>query len=285
MKYNFLRFPGGRSKAVTFSYDDGSRHDVRLIDTFNRYGLKGTFNLIGERVAVEKGLSKDFIQNEILAKGHEVANHGYEHRALDTLHPIEGIREVLDCRLVLEQAFGGVIRGFAFPDRSVNRFKSPVTYERVRRDLVDCGIVYTRVTDGDNDAFDLPEDWFNWVPTAHHDNPELFDYIERFLSMDVDGLYRSRRGPKLFYVWGHAHEFENKSNWERLDEICEKLAGHDDIWYATNMEIYDYVTAYHSLVYSADSLTVYNPSLLDVFFDVDGVAYTVKSGETIRLEK
>ena len=45
MAYRFLRFPGGRAKAVTFSYDDGVRHDLRLADTLNRYGLKGTFNI------------------------------------------------------------------------------------------------------------------------------------------------------------------------------------------------------------------------------------------------
>lgn len=30
MRYRFLRFPGGKDKAVTFSYDDGFRYDIRL---------------------------------------------------------------------------------------------------------------------------------------------------------------------------------------------------------------------------------------------------------------
>ena len=34
----------GRMKAVTFSYDDGSIHDVRLADTLTKYGMKCTFN-------------------------------------------------------------------------------------------------------------------------------------------------------------------------------------------------------------------------------------------------
>jgi len=37
-----------------------------------------------------------------------------------------------------------------------------------------------------------------------------------------------------------------------------------DFWYATNMEIYEYVQAYKSLVYSADGKIVYNPTLLDI---------------------
>ncbi len=31
-----------KMKAVTFSYDDGVTQDIRLIDMFNKYGLKAT---------------------------------------------------------------------------------------------------------------------------------------------------------------------------------------------------------------------------------------------------
>ena len=50
------------------------------------------------------------------------------------------------------------------------------------------------------------------------------------------------------------------------------------------MEIYDYVTAYNSLIFSADSKTVYNPTLLKVWFDIGGKIYSVNSGETITIE-
>ena len=36
---------GGKNKALTFSYDDGVTQDVRLIEIFNKYGLRATFNL------------------------------------------------------------------------------------------------------------------------------------------------------------------------------------------------------------------------------------------------
>ena len=29
MRYRFLRFPGGKTKAVTFIYDDGCRQDIK----------------------------------------------------------------------------------------------------------------------------------------------------------------------------------------------------------------------------------------------------------------
>ena len=36
---------GGINKAITFSYDDGVTQDVRLIEIFNKYNIKATFNL------------------------------------------------------------------------------------------------------------------------------------------------------------------------------------------------------------------------------------------------
>ena len=83
------------------------------------------------------------------------------------------------------------------------------------------------------------------------------------------------------YIWGHSYEFNNNDNWELIEEICQKLANNDEIWYATNIEIYDYVEAYKRLIYSADGHKIYNPTLYEIWLDVDGKLHSVKSGETI----
>ena len=44
-KFLFMRFPEGRAKALTFSYDDGVEQDIRLVEILNKHGMKGTFNL------------------------------------------------------------------------------------------------------------------------------------------------------------------------------------------------------------------------------------------------
>ena len=49
------------------------------------------------------------------------------------------------------------------------------------------------------------------------------------------------------------------------------------------MEIYEYVNAYNSLVFSADSTIVYNPTRYDVWFYADGTLYKVSAGETIKV--
>ena len=45
IEYNV--YPGGKRRIVTFSYDDGSETDARLIELFNKYGVKSTFHLTG----------------------------------------------------------------------------------------------------------------------------------------------------------------------------------------------------------------------------------------------
>ena len=112
------------------------------------------------------------------------------------------------------------------------------------------------------------------------------EYADKFLSIDPDqeNLYYPNRYPRLFYLWGHSFEFENNKNWELLDAICEKLGGHEDVWYATNMEIYEYVQAYNALVFSANGQKVYNPTLMTVWFRTEAKVYRVDPGQTLNLE-
>lgn len=282
MTYCFLRFPGGRLKAVTLSYDDGHRSDIRLSETITRYGLKCTFNLCSGLIGKgEPFLTAEEIREHILDKGHEIAVHGEYHRACGLVRPADCVRDVLNCRLALESRFGGIIRGMAYPDSGIRHFENGASYEEVRRILQGLGIAYARSLGGDNDRFDLPTDWYNWVPTAHHANPKVLDFIEKFHSIrDFD--YPARNTPRLFYLWGHSFEFEN-TGWELLETICARLSGHEDVWYAANTEIYDYVAAYNSLIFSADGLTVYNPTLVRLWMYADGAILTIDPGETKRI--
>lgn len=283
MKYLFMRYPGGLSKAVTLSYDDGTPSDIRLCDTVSAYGMKCTFNLGGSDVEARRCVCLDYVKENMLGRGHEVANHGYLHRAMDCIRMADCVAEVLDGRRALEREFGILIRGYVYADRCLRADEAPEVYARVRPMLEDLEITYARTAGGDNDRFDLPSDFYQWMPTAHHKNPNLFDWIDRFTSLDINSLYIAERRPRLFYIWGHSNEFETGGNWNRLEEICRRLGGREDIWYATNGEIYDYVQAFRSLVFSADGLTVYNPTLLTVFADCDGTPVTIPSGATVSL--
>lgn len=275
-----MRFPGGKEKAVTFSYDDGVCQDKRLAEIFDKYGMKATFNFTSW-----SDYSAEEIEEYFLSKGHEIAVHGMLHRATGNIRPIEGIREVLELRMLLEKKCGQIIRGMAYPDSGITRFSNFTNYDMIKQYLTELDIAYSRTLGGDNKSFELPMDFHAWMPTAHHDNPEILNYIDEFFALDFDKLYYPHRTPRLFYIWGHSYEFDKKNNWEHIEKICEKFAEHDEVWRATNIEIYDYVESYKALRRSADGTMVQNPTNQTVWFDVDGKLYSVNPGETITVSE
>lgn len=279
MKYRFLQFPGGKMKAVTLSYDDGYPQDLRFSDVITHYGLKCTFNL-----TAKNRLTPEQVREYMLDRGHEIAVHGAQHRAMGVQRPIDGIKDVLDCRKHLESTYDIFVRGMAYPDTGIRRFANTAEYGDIKQYLTDLGIVYSRTLGGDNSSFTLPTDWHAWMPTAHHGNPALPEWIDKFLELDYNAFSITGVYPRLLYIWGHSFEFENNHNWDVLYKICEKISGREDIWYATNMEIYEYVTAYHSLIYSADGTVIYNPTRFKIWFVIDKKPYVIESGETLRIQ-
>lgn len=289
MHYRFLRYPGGKAKAVTFSYDDGCRHDIRLSKILTEHGMKCTFNISSGLFGKDNRdwhLTAGEIKEHIVDNGHEIAVHGKMHMAPGLSRPIDCIQDVLNCRLELEKTFDRIVRGMAYPDSGITNLQNEAGYDNIRSYLQDLGIVYSRTLGGDNNEFRLPSDWMAWMPTAHHENSRIMAYIEAFLSLDPDGekAYCAQRYPRLFYLWGHSFEFDRSNNWELLEEICDKLGGHEDIWYATNMEIYEYVQAYNALVFSADGQKVYNPNLMTVWFRTDTKVYSVDPGQMLTID-
>ena len=67
--------------------------------------------------------------------------------------------------------------------------------------------------------------------TCHHNDPRLMELADGFLNGKVS------RDPWLFYLWGHAYEFDIHGEWERFEEFCRLISGHEDIYYGTNREV------------------------------------------------
>ena len=215
----FMRYPGGKAKAVTFSYDDGALSDRRLSDIFTKYGMKATFNLNCE-CCHGRSFSKEEMYEIYFDRGHEVAVHGEYHRANGNTRPIEGIRDVLNCRLELEEKCDCIIRGMAYPDSGIRSFGNFGTYESVKQYLTELDIAYARTLGEDNQSFRLPQDFHAWMPSAAHSNPEIMIYIDNFLAIDTSTkVYHAARYPRLLYIWGHSYEFDNKNNWDLIETI------------------------------------------------------------------
>lgn len=250
-----MRFPGGLAKAMTLSYDDGNEQDVQLVETLDRYGLKCTFNLntglmpevrpVWREGKLNRRLTPTAVKELYGNSGHEIALHSSTHVWLESIPSAYAMKEILDNKVALEALFERPVRGLAYPFGTYS--------EEVVDILKSCGIVYAR-TVNDNKKFELPTDWLCWDPTCRHLCPDLMTLGENFVNM------KPERKVKVFYLWGHGFEFERDNNWELIENFG-KLVGHkDDIWYATNIEIYDYVKAYESLIWTTDLSIVKNPT-------------------------
>lgn len=276
-----LRFPGGKRRALTLSYDDGVEQDVQLIEIMKKYGLKGTFNLNSgvykpEGVTYEPGtihrrMDRESVSNLYTANGMEVAVHGLTHPFLEKLPYNLCVQEIMKDRENLEQQFDTIVRGMAYPFGTYN--------DEVVDILKYCGIAYSRTVISTH-RFDLPTDWLRLPATCHHNDPKLMELAQAFV--DDDSMYFRWGDAQLFYLWGHSYEFEEHDNWNVIEEFASFMSGREDIWYATNIEIYDYIEAYRKLIISMDGSKICNPTSQKIWFHVDGEDYVIESGETLR---
>ena len=271
---DFNVFKDGKGHAVTFSYDDGNFESDRiLIEKLNAHGAKGTFHLNSMRY--QKATEERLEEIRQLYAGHEVSAHTVHHGFLDRMPKPTMINEVFGDRQGLERIFGYIVNGMSYPFGTYN--------DEVKEVLRASGIVYSRTVNA-TQKFSLPNDFLEWHPTCHHKN--ALACADDFLA-GLDGKYKHM----LFYIWGHSYEFENNKNWDLLDELLAKICGLDNVWYATNIEIYNYKMAQRQLLVSADETIVYNPTQTEVCirhgYDSTSSStlktVTIKPGETVKL--
>ncbi len=268
LKNIYTVFPYGKHKVLTLSYDDGKIPDRRLVALLNEYGLKCTFNVNG---GLENNSFKESYNERIpvseykeLYKGHEVACHTYTHPTIARCPKEQIALQVLEDRRVLEKAMGTTVRGMAYPngsfdDQVVDIFKA-------------CGIVHARTVNSTM-YYGMPSDFLRWNPTCHHANPELDRLCCEFKDLHkTQYLY-------MFYLWGHSYEFERDNNWEIIEKFAKEMSGLDDIWYATNIDIVDYMDAASRIQVSVNGDFAYNPNAMSVWIEVDKKAIKLLPGK------
>ena len=272
MKTPIYLFPGGKSKAVTFSYDDGCIQDEKLIGIFNRYGIKATFNLNGAAVdgrdwSESQRIAADQVKE--LYAGHEVAAHAEFHAGLDRIAATDVIREIFNDRMILEKAVGYPVTGFAYPcgqysDKSIEILRA-------------AGFEYARTTEYCGPCRYIPDDFMRWKPTCHH--RDALQHMDAVLN-------ETRPLMQTLYIYGHSFEFDRDDNWDLIEMICQKLTGLPDAWYCTNIMLCRYVKAIRSLVSGANGHLLYNPTAETVWFFADGWGMSdlrsVAPGETVE---
>ncbi len=222
----------GKKKAVTFSFDDGLREDAKLIEIFDRLGLKGTFN-IPSGVLLEGHPLNDPKENFSFSEirdayaGHEVAGHTLDHPRLSKLADEEIIRQVEEDRLVLSEACGYEVVGFAYPYGDCDGRVAKLIKEHT-------GIRYGRLVERPRTPFAfLGQDPITYLPSLYIGDKDFEETVRAFLSVNESE-------PRLLCIWGHARDFGAKTgvSWELFEQRCRQLSGREDVFYGTNREVF-----------------------------------------------
>ena len=131
--------PGTR-KLVALTFDDGPNplYTVNLLNEMKRYNAHGTFFLVGKMAQQYPDLVL-----QILADGHELANHTYTHPNLTKLNQQQIIAEVLRTRTVIKEITGRQTNLFRPPGGNIDLF--------VKKQLraLDYNIVYWDINAGE----------------------------------------------------------------------------------------------------------------------------------------
>ena len=221
-------------------------------------------------------MKREEVKDLYLPSGNEVALHGTYHISLTTVDDGVALNDVMGDRASLELLLDTIVTGYAYPCGR---------YDDRTADLLRlCGVSYARTIDS-TERFDIPKDWLKFHPTCSHSNPRLMELAKEFVEYKADpkSSYLTK-APKLFCVWGHSYSFDDYDNWHIIEEFAEYVGNREDIWYATNMEIYRYIKAYDSLVFGINRNCVYNPSAIDVYINYFDKEYVVPAGKTIPIE-
>ena len=169
-------------KIFTFSFDDGTVQDKRLIAMLKKYGFTATFNLSSGLFGYEYSFDMNghhVVHTRLSAeeakevyKGFEVAAHTRTHNCLRLLPRKEIIEEVVPDYIALSELFGYPVRGLAYAWGGTN-------YDRLSTDILqnDTNIRYARNVE-ESGTLNFPENFLEWHPSAHI----LSDDTDRLLS-------------------------------------------------------------------------------------------------------
>ena len=236
----------------------------------NRHGLKGTFNLNAGIDWDAKRIPPEEYRS--LYAGHEVACHTYTHPTIARC-PLEQVaQQILADRRGLESLTGAPVRGLAYPNGSYS--------EEIIRMLPALGIRHAR-TVHTTGGFGMPDNYLAWAATCHHNGP-LMEKARAFAELHkTQYLY-------MMYVWGHSYEFTDRDNWHVIEEFAEFIGGREDIWYATNIDIVDYMDDASRLQYTAAGDLVYNPNARSIWIQVElpgqgRKIHEIPGGQTVSL--
>ena len=274
MKIKYKKYyPGFKLKTLTFSLDDGTFQDKEMLNMFNRFNLKATFNINSKKMdhngdfTMENWLKCYKIKGEdikYIYQGHEVAAHSSTHTDFSDCSDETLEYEIDQDVKTLSELVGYKVVGFAYPygiynDKIIDRLKKN-------------GIIYARSVKSDL-TFNIPKNWYTFGGTCNISIDKLPNLVKRWNNL-------SPKQMKLFYIWGHSYELDMYHQHEKVFDLLSKLANKEDVYYGTNKDIFSYLAGFKKLRYNSNKNCLINNSDVDLYIEYNNQKVVInKRGE------
>ena len=108
------RSVGGADGRIALTFDDGPhpRYTRQILEILKREGVKATFFVIGENI----GYYDEGIISEIIADGHELGNHTFNHEHTSKMNEADFYRDVRACHELIKSKYNYEMRLFRPPE-------------------------------------------------------------------------------------------------------------------------------------------------------------------------
>lgn len=270
-----LLYPKFREKAVTLSFDDGTFYDVIMVDYLNKHNIKCTFNInsglfgqannlnLKEKIVFHNRISAN--QTQMLYKGHEIASHSVTHPLL-----INQTKEFLEKEILvdikqLSELMGEEIVGFVVPGGP---------YDQNLIDFLKNKVLYARTVENTLN-YNVPEEFVPLHPSVFILNDNFEEFCSDYVTKTFDDI-------NWLYIWGHSYEFALDDVWESFKRVMRRLKRSKSIYFGTNRDIIEYITAGRNL--EIDGRTIINKSLREIFVLVDGEKIRIKPNSSVKVK-
>lgn len=233
---------------VTTSWDDGDVKDLQVAEILRFRGLGGTFYVPITPYKGRPALDPADLRS-LSSGGFEVGAHGLSHESLPRLTAHELVRDVSNCKRILEETLGEEVLMFCYPR---GRYNASVV--RCLRDAGYRGARTTRMlaTEPNFSPFEMPTTLqaYPHSRSAYLRNlaraqriRAFYGYVTRLIRVDSWVELGRRlfdfvlREGGIWHLYGHSWEIEKLGLWEDLRSILDYVCKREEVFYMTNRDV------------------------------------------------
>ena len=234
---------------VTTSWDDDDRSGLKIAKLLRSKHLPGTFYVQSGRLKEGTHLTAPDLRG-MAADGFEIGGHTVSHRLLTDLDLPDLVREVGECKQVLQDATGREVTSFCYPR---GRFNAAVVREVKRAGYHGARSTLMLSSGKEFDRFEMPTTVqayphrrMNYVrnlvrlqayPALLKSATDLLRF-EGWLQLGKMMFDRVLRKGGIWHLYGHPWEIERLNLWSQLAEMLDYVANRSDVTYATNGQLF-----------------------------------------------